>query len=1200
MTDPVDIAPGFILLQGNRLESLRHILTGWLKTHPLNPLESETVLVQSNGMAQWLRLGLAQERQPLDGGLGIATALEMILPARLQWQCYRAILGQEAVPLDSPLDKNRLVWRLMRLLPELLDHPDFSALRYYLQAENQIDERRLYQLAQRIADQLDQYQVYRADWLHHWRQGHDELPTGEIPLDTEHRWQPILWRTLVQDLQDQLPDTAPESALASGRAGLHQAFRTTAAQLAHRPAHLPRRIIVFGLSTLPPQILDVLATVARWTQVIVCLQNPCRHYWGDLMDGHHFFRAPPRRTTADVSPSAQSARPEDIDPLDGPHPLLSAWGRQGRDLMRLLDEFDDSARFQADFTQNQLALDLFESPYDDGRVPSVLADLQDDVLELRSPRELLACQRTLDPAQDHSIRFHSAHSPLREVEILHDQLLAAFDADATLSPTDIIVMVPDMGLYAPAITAIFGRLDRDDPRYLPYAISDQTVRTRAPLIVTLELLLRLPQARIGRSEVLDLLGHPLLRARFGISDTDLPILHTWIDGAGIRWGLDAAHREHFGLPPDIEQNSWLFGLNRLLLGYLSGDTALTWQEIEPYAGIDSSSVSLLGGLADLIDRLTHYTQSLRQDRPAEAWGPILTALLDDFFIAAETGTTRPHQTPIEDTSAWQADLEWRTRLLTALEQWLMDCRAAAFSDPISIETVQSAWLAYLEPHRLQQRFLVGGINFATLMPMRTIPYRHIYLLGMDDANYPRRQPGSDFDLMAARYRPGDRSRREDDRYLFLEALLAARERLTISWVGRDIRKNTRRPASVLVNQLADYINQFWHIEGTEHPSDCLTTEHPLHPFSPRYFSTENPDLFTYASDWREIHDAAPSSRAPHPEALPIWQPGTALSLDALGRFLRHPGHTLWRERFNTRLPKQDDDAEDHEPFALSPLDEWQIKKHINDDLRRHLAHTPLPSTDTEETLTRWLQQQLRQRRLAGQLPLIYQEHAEALLEPLIQQWMDWYHLRQQYGHSLPPPSPQQIRGTQGIVLEDALRDLRHDDQGQRARIIFHAGRLHKGRTIDWHKIVPEWPAHLMAQLITPRSEQPTQTLLVSESGTLSLPPLAAADAQHRLVDLLDAWHESAQQPYPLACKTAFAWLSTEGDAEKRLNKAQQTFESSKHSVGERENDPFLARLWPDFQAFAATQTNQGQSFTDLAERIYTPLKTALENSSAPS
>lgn len=1172
-----EITPGFLLMQGNRLELLQQVLIDWLKRHPLAPLENETFLVQSNGMAQWLRLGLARPRAAQGGGLGIATGIDMILPARLQWQCYRAVLGADHVPAEAPLDKDKLVWRLMRLLPSLIHTPSFLPLRHYIVTDQRPDDRRLYQLALRVADQFDQYQVYRADWLRHWQEGHDDLPAHETRLPDEQRWQPPLWRALLADIREQ-QDDRDGIEFAAGRADLHTAFRKAASEQKARPEGLPRRIVVFGLSSIAPQVLDVLAVASRWSQVIVCFLNPCEYYWGDIIDGHQLF-----------AQRYQGRRPykPTLDETTHAHPLLAAWGRQGRDLMRLLDQFEENAELAA----NPLTLTPFESPVGDSAKSSLLTLIQDDILKLRTPDELRALNRHLKPGQDHSLRFHIAHSPLREVEILHDQLLAAFEADTSLKPTDIIVMVPDMSLYAPAISAIFGRFGREDPQHIPFGIADQAASGQVALINALEQIMNLPTSRLLRSELLDLLGSPLLLARFGIAETDLPTLHDWIDSAGIRWGLDARHREAFGVPPGMAQNTWAFGLNRLLLGYLSGDENAIWEEIEPHPVMDGIGAELVGKLAQLVEQLDKYTHRLTEKYTPTEWVALLRRLMADFFSISDT---QNHQ----DSPEIQIEMDTLARLHNELDLWLADCTAAGFENAIDIETVRHAWLNRLEPHRLHQRFIVGGVNFATLMPMRAIPYRHIYLLGMDDANYPRRQTPNDFDLMNGRYRPGDRARREDDRYLFLEALLAARERLSISWVGRNINNNKIRPASVLVSQLRDYLDQFWAAPEPHSCSEIQTTEHPLHPFSRRYFSADNPDLFTYANDWRAVHDSAQGT--PKTE-LPIWLPEEPLTLNALSDFLRTPAQTLLTNRFGVYLRPTATELEDHEPFELDGLQRWQLKKEINDRVRHQLATqahaTSQMTTPTIEQISALISTQYHQARLSGRLPIVSPafEHSELL--PLIDQWQRWLQLNLRFHQTVPTPAVQRIQSDCGIRLEASVVDVFSSESSiqndTKARLIFIEGALHKGEDIQWHKCVAQWPAHLLAQL----THGSVETYLIGETGTLCFTPIETEMAKQHLLTLLDAWFDAVQAPYPLVCKTAFCLLAQEmtpENTDSALKKARECYEGNMKVPGEVTNSPALARIWPDFPTLMNGHSFSKAQFIELSQIIYAPIKQAIE------
>ncbi|MCA1769128.1 MAG: exodeoxyribonuclease V subunit gamma, partial [Halomonas sp.] len=750
--DDSALQPGFMVIHGNRLEDLRGVVVEWMTRHPLGPLENETILVQSNGISQWLKLALAEDEA--NGGAGIAAALDITLPARFLWQAYRAVLNHvehdsDAVPATSPFDKSRLLWRLLRLLPELMERDEFAPLRQFLAHDD--DLRKHYQLAERLADLFDQYQVYRADWLDAWGRGEDVLISarGEArPLDAAQRWQPALWRAVGESVAADVGD----QGIASSRAMVHRRFMDAAARLdaKHRPPGLPRRVMVFGISSLPQQALEALAAIARCCQVVLCVHNPCQHYWADIIEHKELLRAASRR-----QPRKQGM-PERLDVLGDAdassegaeslhlhaQPLLAAWGKQGRDYLRLLDEHDDSQQYAGLFAADSLRIDLFEPCVNSRGQARLLNQLQDDIRELRPLHETRETWPAVDTQADDSIVFHVAHSPQREVEILHDQLLAAFSADPDLRPRDIIVMVPDIDHYAPHVQAVFGQyqksqLERDDPRHIPYTLSDQGSRHRLPLLIALETLLRLPELRLSVSELLDLIEVPALRSRFGIAEDDLPTLRRWIEGAGIRWGLHGQQRASLDLPGGMEQNTWAFGLRRLLLGYAVGEAASgPWQGIEPFDDIGGLDAQLAGPLASLLESLERQWHALAEPTDVTGWVQRLRRLLEESFSGDDA-----------QDSLMLAQLE------QALQTWQESVEEAGLTRDLPLSVVREHWLAQIDEHSLSQRFMAGAVNFATLMPMRAIPFKRVCLLGMNDGDYPRSHPPMDFDLMNGDYRP---------------------------------------------------------------------------------------------------------------------------------------------------------------------------------------------------------------------------------------------------------------------------------------------------------------------------------------------------------------------------------------------------------------------------------------------------------------
>ncbi|WP_373190296.1 exodeoxyribonuclease V subunit gamma [Halomonas sp.] len=1203
--DDTALQPGFMVIHGNRLEALRGLVVAWMRRHPLSPLENETILVQSNGISQWLKLALAEDRA--HGGAGIAAALDVTLPARFLWQAYRAVLGEEQVPPVSPFDKPRLVWRLMRLLPALLDSPTFAPLAHFL--DNDGDLRKRHQLAERLADLFDQYQVYRADWLTAWAAGDDVILTarGEVrPLAPEQRWQAELWRALRDDIG--------EEGLASSRAAVHerfleacQALTSESPQLSfespqlsyeqRRPPGLPRRVIVFGISSLPAQTLEALAAMARVSQVLLCVHNPCRHYWADIIEHKDLLRAERRRQ------QRRPGMPTDLAETElhlHAQPLLAAWGKQGRDYLRLLDEFDEQQAYCSLFEGEALRIDLFDSPLeqeDSEAEPSLLRQLQDDILELRPLAETRETWPAVEPSRDRSLRFQVAHSALREVEILHDQLLAAFSEDPTLTPRDILVMVPDVDQYAAAVQAVFGRLAPDDPRHIPFTLSDQASRHRLPLLIALESLLRLPELRLSVSDLLDLLEVPAIRARFAIPEGGLPTLRRWIEGAGIRWGLDARQRQSLDLPEGLTANTWAFGLRRLLLGYAVGDAAEGhWQGIEPYDDIGGLEAALAGPLVELVDTLEEQWRTLAEPADVATWGERLRHLLETCLLAES-----------------DQDLMALTRLEQALDAWQESAEEAELSEPLPLSVVREHWLAQVDEASLSQRFLAGAVNIATLMPMRAIPFRHVCLLGMNDADYPRVQRPLDIDLMAQDYRPGDRSRREDDRYLFLEALLSARDRLSISWVGRSIVDNSEQPPSVLLGQLRDHLARGWRLAGKADDSDgkallaALTTEHPLQPFSIDYFR-EGSHLATFAHEWRELHraDVAPASPAGEEAPLAPFRQESPLTLAQLGQFLKAPVQAFYTTRLKVHLEIEAMERLDHEPFVLDGLEHWQLQ-HALIEASRAAVEAGEPH---EPAMLATLERLERQGRLA--MGGFAEQMRDKLVEPMDTLFAEYRQVLDEWPHAMHEPLIVSLewRDTLGgsLVLEDWLGELRVNDTMERCRVLLTTSSLIKNNKYQWRHWLQPWVAHLAGQ-----REGPMTTRLLSRAGGGTLAPLPADEALAHLANIATAWQLGMSTPLPLARDTAFAWLERggtpqamvrclAGEASEEDAKAWKALDSAFHGSGynndhgERGRDAYLQRQWPELEALV--QSAEGGGFAELAERLYAPLLRAVKTPKA--
>ncbi|MGH7897760.1 MAG: exodeoxyribonuclease V subunit gamma, partial [Candidatus Binatia bacterium] len=567
--------------------------------------------------------------------------------------------------------------------------------------------------------------------------------------------------------------------------------------------------------------------------------------------------------------------------------------------------------------------DLFVDSAPEPATASMLATIQSDIANLLDRRDggsAAPLRLSSAAAAPDSIRIHSCHSPMREIEVLHDQLLALFDSDRTLEPRHVVVMAPAIDDYAPYIEAVFSA-DRSRPE-IPYHIADRRPRVAERVVDAFSRILEVLRGRLTAPQVFDLLGMDVVRERFEIAARELDTVRDWIARAGIRWGVDESHRESEGQPP-IGENTWRFGLERLLVGFaMPGEDRHLFRGVLPIDGVEGADGDLLGRFTDFCHALFSFRPFAERARTVAEWELDLGRLLARL-IAVRVDTADQHR-----------------RIRRALETLTARAAAAGFDEPLHLEVFLRALDKEIGDSAAPVGFLSGGVTFCAMVPMRSIPFRVVCLLGMNDGAFPRtvRPPG--FDLTTIEPKPGDRTRRDDDRYLFLETLLSARERLLISYVGQSIQDNSTIPPSVVVSELCDALAQSFSIgDRAADPirrraalAQRIVIRHALQSSSERYFRKDRADsrLFSYSETALESARARTTERRQPPcfvegrlrdgaeAALPI------VPLEDLERFFEHPSRWFCQRRLGLHLAKEGDLLEDTEPLEPSALEQWTI------------------------------------------------------------------------------------------------------------------------------------------------------------------------------------------------------------------------------------------------------------------------------------
>lgn len=591
---------------------------------------------------------------------------------------------------------------------------------------------------------------------------------------------------------------------------------------------------------------------------------------------HLFLLNPSQDYWADIPTKRARLKQEPQEQYDS-HPLLSSLGQQGRE-------------FQALLLEQNLAIDLDLDTFQGvENSTTILHFLQNDLLNNETT------QPDLKP--DNSIQIHACHSRMREVEVLKNQLIHALEHDKNLELRDIVVMAPDIGHYEPFISAVFHDVH--------HSIADRSLRLSNHALDIFIRFLHLSQSRFGWQSVLELLAEPIVHSHFDLSETDLDLIRHWTQETQVRWGKSGQHKAELSLP-NLDSNTWQAMLNRLFMGYAVGDESNFVQDILPYSHIEGSSALALGGLHDFFKLLFDASENFKNAQSLEKWRERLFESAEALLKNADV-----------------IECQQVNELLNELPEKLSQ------GSNVKLQVIISWLESRVEERKSSNGFLRGQLTFCSMLPMRSIPFKIIALLGMNDGEFPKIDRQPTFDLIVQHFRKGDRSRRNDDRYQFLEIVLSTREKLILTYIGQSQNHNEKIPPSVIVSELLDVLRESYSIENR-------TIFHPLHGFSRRYFDGFDANLRNYSKRDFETANVLNSQKLP-PEKW--WTEKLdsptekRVELHDVFSFFKNPQRHFLRRQLSVKLKTLENAVEEREPFELNQLEKYTVQNAL---LNAHL------------------------------------------------------------------------------------------------------------------------------------------------------------------------------------------------------------------------------------------------------------------------
>lgn len=843
----------FYLIPSNRQEHLITMLQALIEQqkhqpghHPFTPT---MVVVESQGMKHYVSLALAKST-------GIAINLEFPLLSRAIYELGRLILGKDAIPVESAYKREILVWRILALFETqaFQNSASFGDVASYWQSASD-QQLAKYHLAKQLADVLEQYVQFRPAWIENWSQGcvHQDIVH---PLQ---EWQRTIWQLLVAE------DAQHPVAL------INQAMQHVA-----QPKHpLPKQIYIFAVNALSPKQIEFFECIAQYIDVYFFHINPCMEFWGDL------------RSDKEEASKAIKSSIEKLQNEASPNPLLANLGQQGRTLFNQLH----NAAVQ-DITESQLfSSALFAQNQEQKDSPhwTMLQHVQHSMLTLKTPSSPV-----LD--EGNSIAIRSCYSVVREVQVLHDYLLDVLEHNEDIRPHDIIVLCPAVEDYAPYVDSVFRRpydqQSDNDPRIV-CSIADRAPIDADPMVSMFLDLLSLPDNRLMANQIISYLHLPVIQARLKLSDSDVATAVEWIKASRTYWGFDEEHQSQVLGSKQDGQFSWRWGSERLAKGSLA--TAANVQQQPTWlSALHGNDWRLHGTVLSFVQSVQALKNVITQPRTPQQWSVFFTQNVLPLLFSEHD----------QDNKSLQALQKGIQRTVSSMQAANMTATM-----PLSVikEELQSV---FSTPDTLNQ-FNTGQVTFSSMVPMRSVPFKVICMLGLNDGVFPRITKRSGIDLMdMTPPMLGDRSRKAEDRYLFLEALLSARQYLYLSYQGRDQYTNKVKEPSLVLFEFKRYLD-------TCFPGQVNIVEHPLQPFNIKNFEATSTPAFS--TPWFSLaqRNNAVTHGFEHDRIV------DASTLE-LARFFKDPSAAFIEKNYGFKWQKYNDLHDDVEPFDLSALTRYGL------------------------------------------------------------------------------------------------------------------------------------------------------------------------------------------------------------------------------------------------------------------------------------
>ncbi len=850
-----------------KLELLAKQFADTVYNCPVRDISAATLLQGHTVVVQ--TRGMAEYlRQYLAKNSGIAANLDMPFMNSFVNRTLEALYGEEFKTAAFRSDPDTM--RLL-LMPILCDteyvRTALPELINYTSGDNAGLKR--WQLAGAIAGVFDHYQLYR---------GGDKLQKMFSAADKNNAWQKVLYDRLF-------------NSTSCGRDFYFKRFAEQPLN-ADQQQKLPGSLTVFGMGAMPPEYLNFFIKLAEYCQVNFFYLTPCMEYWEN------------QRSRKEVK------KPSAWEVAESGNPLLQNLGRQGRSFFScLMNHTEISSQMEPVFADDP-----------DGYPPdsTMLEIMQYDIRYMFDRRKITDGEEDTSHIgsvagkckSDGSVAIHNCHNLRRELEVLHDELLKLIMQGT--DPSSIIVMAPDIEACAPIIHAVFGSGELADV----YSIADMPPADHAMAWTAFKAIFEVAASRFEYTSVMSLLALPIINSVLKLADGELVRFGELIYDAGARWGFDENMHEKF-CGRKFEEFSWQQAIDRLLAGFANRSDAGQGSAIagncKTMEALTMSEIESFARLVAMLEKLEDLSRNLAADRQLTDWCVLFDSVMDDFFADGNSERTALAQ------------------LRTAVRKLKNNASKGFIPGSYPLNTALTILADHINNSGENGRFLRGRITFCRLMPMRSIPMDTVAVIELNEGAFPRKKPDLGFDLIPLLPCPGDRSLTAQDRYLLLEALMAARKNLLLFYQGQNPRDGSEMPPCAPLGEIMEYLSSAFELKEYKHKVSGISEEYYKPDAEYSSLNKENYLALKHLQEYNSVAAPAETASVAPGDFYKGWQLPDNVTIYQLANFFANPSKWYIKNQFNISFSDNDQSCCcDDELWALDQLDKYNVNALIMD------------------------------------------------------------------------------------------------------------------------------------------------------------------------------------------------------------------------------------------------------------------------------